>query len=193
MRLRGALAMPAAALAVHQLRYVLAYGDGAGGELAGQGHAYLHSVTPWIALGMCVAVGSFLGRAAHAWRTGRGATGASLALLKLWLAASAALLAIYAGQELLEGCLASGHATGLAGAFGAGGFWAVPAALWIGGLVALALRGAQVVLARLGRRGVSRARRGAVPRPLAPPVVFARPVAPLATAAAGRAPPGGCG
>ena len=39
---RAAL-VPAAALVVHQLRYVLAYGSGAGIELARQGHSYLHS------------------------------------------------------------------------------------------------------------------------------------------------------
>ena len=42
--------VPAAALAVHQLRYWLAFGSNASSELARQGHSYLHSVVPWIVL-----------------------------------------------------------------------------------------------------------------------------------------------
>ena len=44
--LRGAALMPAAALAVHQLRYALAFGDGAPQALSAQGHAYLTSIAP---------------------------------------------------------------------------------------------------------------------------------------------------
>ena len=61
---RGAL-MPVAALLVHQLRYMLAFGGHAGVELARQGHAYLHSLVPWIVLLIGVAVGAFL------WALGR--------------------------------------------------------------------------------------------------------------------------
>jgi len=46
-RLRGVgpvVLMPAAAFAVHQLRYYLAYGSAAGAELQRTGHSYLHSV-----------------------------------------------------------------------------------------------------------------------------------------------------
>ena len=46
---RSAL-VPAGALAVHQLRFLLAFGGGAGTELARQGHSYLHSLVPWIVL-----------------------------------------------------------------------------------------------------------------------------------------------
>ncbi len=38
-------------MAVHQLRYVLAFGGGAGLELQRQGHSYLHSLAPWAILG----------------------------------------------------------------------------------------------------------------------------------------------
>ena len=44
---RAAL-VPAGALAVHQLRYLLAFGGRAGVEFARQGHSYLHSLVPWI-------------------------------------------------------------------------------------------------------------------------------------------------
>ena len=56
---RAAL-VPAAALLVHELRFMLAFGGGAGSELARQGHSYLHSLVPWIVLLIGVAVGGFL-------------------------------------------------------------------------------------------------------------------------------------
>jgi hypothetical protein len=56
---RAAL-MPAAAFAVHQLRFMLAFGGHAGIELQRSGHSYLHSVVPWIALLIAMAAGGFL-------------------------------------------------------------------------------------------------------------------------------------
>jgi len=50
-----AAALPLAALAVHQLRYLLAYGGGAGRELAATGHGYLTSVVPWLLAGAALA------------------------------------------------------------------------------------------------------------------------------------------
>lgn len=185
---RGALLLPLAALAVHQLRYLLAYGPNAGEALAHQGHAYLDSLVPWILLAAGAGVGALLSRAAAAWRAPHGKATAAQALLKLWLSASAALLVIYAAQELAEGWLATGHATGLGAPFAGGGFWAVPAALWVGGLVALLLRGAQAVIARLARRRRSPAPRRTT-RTRRPRPVARRVAAPLATGAAGRAPP----
>lgn len=188
---RGAALMPLAALAVHQLRYVLAYRGAAAHELAAQGHSYLHSVTPWIVLSCAIAFGGFLSRLARARRSGRGEPGASLALgvARLWLAASVGLVAIYGGQELLEGFFATGHPEGLVGIFGGGGLWALPAAVLVGGLLALALRGAAALIARVAAR--SRPRRStpadAPVRPRRAPQRRARP--PLASAAAGRAPP----
>ena len=40
--------LPPAAFAVHQLRYMLAFGGHAGIELQRTGHSYLHSVVPWL-------------------------------------------------------------------------------------------------------------------------------------------------
>src|SRR5207253_1908986 len=47
---RGFLLLPAAAFAVHQLRYSLAYGSRANQVLAMQGHSYLNSLAPWLVL-----------------------------------------------------------------------------------------------------------------------------------------------
>lgn len=194
LSLRGAAAMPAAALAVHQLRYKLAYGAGASHALAAQGHAYLTSLVPWIVLLATLSLGATLGRFAMRWGAGAGAGTRSgrMAGVRVWLAASAALFAVYAGQELLEGLFASGHLGGLAAVLGAGGWWAVPVALLVGGLLALALRGAHAVeqaldAARRGARVIARGLGELVSRPLPSP--FAATVAPLARAGAERAPP----
>src|SRR5579871_1673300 len=107
--------VPAAAFAVHQLRFMLAYGHASGAELTQTGHAYLHSLVPWIVLLLGAAVGGFLcgvGRALAGQRTLRDYT---LSLAALWLACAGCLVAIYAAQEFLEGLFVTGHPAGLAG------------------------------------------------------------------------------
>ena len=97
--------MSAAALLVHQLRFMLAFGGGAGSELARQGHSYLHSLVPWIVLLIGVAVGGFLWALGRALRGHSGSgTRYTVSLVALWLTCAAALLAIFAAQEFLEGC-----------------------------------------------------------------------------------------
>jgi hypothetical protein len=195
--LRGAALMPAAALAVHQLRYRLAFGARAPHELAAQGHAYLSTLAPWLALLAALGAGAALGRLARRWAGGssraKGDVAAHGALL-LWLLASAGLLAIYCGQELLEGILATGHRAGVAGVLGAGGWWALPLALAASGLLALVLRWERAVERALDARrpplGLRIRARLAEQAPLAAPAPPALPApAPLARAAAGRAPP----
>ena len=108
--------LPPAAFAVHQLRYMLAFGGHAGIELQRTGHSYLHSVVPWLVVLLALAVGGFL-RA-----LGRGVRGSrrlparfSLSLTALWMACSAALVAIFVCQEFLEGLFATGHPGGWRG------------------------------------------------------------------------------
>jgi uncharacterized membrane protein YidH (DUF202 family) len=133
--LRTAALLPAGALAVHQLRYLLAYGDGAQHALQRSGHGYLSVVELLIGLVLALALGGLLRRIAQARLAER-----QLGFRALALACSVALLTIYAGQELLEGLLAPGHGCGLAGVFGAGGWLAVPLALVGGAGMALVLR-----------------------------------------------------
>jgi hypothetical protein len=182
--------MPLAIVAVHQLRYYLVYGGGASHELSAQGHAYLTSLTPWIVGLAGLALGAFLVRLA---RTITGAhdtvnyrprgTG------RLWLTAAGGLLAIYIGQELLEGVFATGHAPGLAGVFGGGGWWAVPSAAAVGGLLALLFRGAQVVLTLVAQRRRRDCPRPSLLRPVRPRAAARLALRPLVFGAAGRAPP----
>ncbi|ADB54179.1 hypothetical protein [Conexibacter woesei] len=194
-RYRGMALLPLAALAVHQLRYLLAFGAGAEQRLADEGHSYLGSIEA-VAIVLCaVALGGFLTHLASAW-CGRAAAGTDAApsprrgLLKLWAVAALVLAGIYTGQELLEGFLVAGHPPGVEGVLGHGGWLMAPLSLAIGGLLALLLRGAQAVLALVRRAVAARPRPAAEPAPrLRPARVLLRRVDPLAGAAAGRAPP----
>jgi hypothetical protein len=153
-------------LAVHQLRFVLAYRGGAEHELARQGHAYLAAATPLIVAGLAVATFAFL-RALAAARRGEADSGAERSFAVLWPAVSGALAVAFAVQEWLEGVLAAGHPTGLAGVVGHGGWVAIPLALAVGAIIALLLRGADAAI----RRAATASRptfRPATPRSLRP-------------------------
>jgi hypothetical protein len=189
--LARAAVVPAAAIAVHQLRYLLAFGTTAGVELQRQGHSYLHSVAPWIVVGLAGAVGAFLSALGRAMNGQTSAPRYGISLVALWLVCAAGLVAIYAGQEFLEGLLATGHTAGLAGIFGYGGWWAIPAAVCVGLVLAALLHGARWALREVaGRRSRSD---GAVRAPGAtrcPPDASLPPRhAPLALGWCGRGPP----
>jgi hypothetical protein len=189
--LARAAVVPAAAVAVHQLRYWLAFGSSAGVELQRQGHSYLHSLAPWIVVALAWAVGAFLSALGRAMNGHTSAPRYGLSLCGLWLGCAATLVGIYCGQELLEGLLATGHPAGMAGIFGYGGWWAIPAALCVGLVLAALLHGARWVL----REVASRHGRG-VPSPSSPARSLPRPagfsvprLAPLALGWCGRGPP----
>jgi len=184
--------MPAGAFAVHQLRYWLAYGSHAAAELHAQGHSYLHSVAPWIVLMVALGVGTCL------LAVGRAAGGRSslprytLSFAALWLLCSACLVAIYVSQEFLEGLFATGHPGGLAGIFGYGGWWSVPAAIAVGLVLTAAFHGVRRVLRVLAERHARWIDVGSR-RPVAAcaggDVLLPAP-APLAAGWSGRGPPG---
>jgi|SRR4029077_18930314 hypothetical protein len=183
----GLLLIPAASLVVHQLRYWLAYGSRANAELTAQGHSYLYSLTPWFVFALGIGLALFLRRAALALRTGDAGVFSRRSSLMVWLLAWAGLVAIYALQELLEELLASGHPGGFAGVFGHGGFWAVPVAAAVAGLVTLCLRVARAVL-----RVAAETRLRLWPRSLSVAALAGHSLvapAPLARSYAGRAPP----
>ena len=147
-----AAVVPAGAFAVHQLRYLLAYGGAAGVELQRQGHSYLHSVVPWLVLLLGLSVGGFLSAVGRAMGGQRSLSRFSVSLFGLWLTCSVCLLAIYVAQEFLEGLFATGHPAGLAGVFGYGGWWSVPAAMCVGLVLAGLFHGARWVLDEVAAR-----------------------------------------
>jgi hypothetical protein len=181
--------VPVAALGVHQLRFALAYGADGSRQLTETGHSYLHSLAPWIVLVCALGVGGFLHRLSLAWRRGEADGARRHSTLRLWLVASAALILIYAGQEALEGLLSTGHAGGLAGIFGDGGWWAVPASAALGGVLAILVRGGRAALSFVARLRTRSAARRAPLGPPRPAAVFLPSVSPLALCAPERAPP----
>jgi len=192
--LRGvgpALLMAPAAFAVHQLRYYLAFGSAAGGELQRTGHSYLHSAAPWLVAVVAVACGCFLQALGRALSSHRSLRSYSISLFGLWLVCSVVLVGIFCAQEMLEGVFAAGHPPGLDGVFGWGGWWSIPAAACIGLVVATLLHGARWVLDELARVSSRELRTrskgpGSMGRPVAAAVLRC---APLAEGWSGRGPP----
>lgn len=174
-RLAPLALMPAGALAVHELRYWLAFGSHASAALARQGHAYLHSLVPWILLGLGLALGAFARAVGRAWAGERSPARYSLSLLGLWLLCTASLLFIYAAQETLEGVLASGHSAGWVGIVGDGGWWALPACACVGLVLAAAYHGARWVLRTVAAGAARRRARRPRPAPARPACSRARP------------------
>jgi hypothetical protein len=184
---RGFVLFPAAAYAVHQLRFELGYGSASNAALAAQGHGYLDSLAPWVGILLALGFGSFLVRLVRA-SAGTGAVAPRRSLAKLAGVAWVLLFAAYVVQEWLEGVFAAGHPSGFAGVFGHGGWWAVPlsgiAALLVAALLRLAEAAVEAVSPdprRLFTYGD-----GPLLRPV-PATVAAR--SPLARRLAGRAPP----
>jgi hypothetical protein len=185
-----ALMLPSA-FAVHQLRYWLAFHGSAGLELERQGHSYLHSVVPWLVALLALALGAFLVSLGRALAGQRSVARYTISLAALWVICSFSLLAIYAAQECFEAAFVTGHPSGLAGIFGLGGWWAIPASACVGLVLAAIFHGARWVLNEVSERY---ARRAHVPaRPVfslrLPGDALLPRLAPLAEGWSGRGPP----
>ena len=178
---------PAAAYAVHQLRFELGYGAGSNAALAAQGHGYLDSLAPWIGILLALGFGSFLARLVRAAAGTRHPT-PRRSYAKLAGVAWALLFAAYAAQEWLEGLFAAGHPAGLEGVFGHGGWWAVPLSALAALAVATLLRLAETVVEAVWPAPPQFPSRR---RPLQRPVAATVPaISPRARRYSGRAPPG---
>jgi hypothetical protein len=186
--LRTAAFLLAGALCVHEMRHVVSFGSDADVALSHHGHGYLNVAGPLVGLLTAFAFGHLLVRAAS---TDASAPPGAVRLRRWAPAASVALLGIYAGQELLEGALATGHPGGWDGVFVAGGWVAVPLAVVFGTFVALALRVAGLVESsaplRMAARWCTFAAMPAVKR--CPCALGSRPGTVLAEHLAGRSPP----
>jgi hypothetical protein len=183
--LRAAALIGASALALHELRYLIGYG-GSSGALAGQSHAYLPVAGALVAAVLAFAAAQLV----RGLRRG-GADARATPLWRSWGTCTLALLFVFCGQELTEGLLAGGQASGPAALIADGGVWAIPLALGFGLMVALVLRGAGAALAAAARRsGREPWARGREARPARPaPAPWPAATSPLARNLAGRAPP----
>jgi hypothetical protein len=157
---RSAALIALAALAVHQLRYRLAFGSDAGRELAHDGHAYLAQALPVLIGFALAALAAGVLRAALRRDAGSGPLARSFAARVSLYALT--ILAVFSTQELLEGALFAGHPAGAAAVLAAGGWLALPLAILVGALAALLDRGLVALESLLAIRP------GAVPRPRPP-------------------------
>jgi hypothetical protein len=141
-RIRAAALISVGALAVHDLRYLIAYRGGAAHELSVTGHGYLKGATPLVVGVLVLALANF------AVRLLLGSAEPKLpSLQRMWTFFSGLLVTIYFCQEWIEGMVARGHPGGVTGVLGQGGWVALPLACAIGLLIALALRGAERAMA----------------------------------------------
>lgn len=177
--------LPAAALLVHELRYRLVFGDDTGSVLAEHGHGYLGALSPFVAVLCAIACARLLLGVARGLPQSTGQAGFG----RMWVACTAALFAVYAGQELLEGALSAGHAGGLDAIFASGGWLSAPLCLLVGMALALVLRLARAVAQRRARRRVETPQAQRAPRISAVSAVFTPRACQLARELAGRAPP----
>jgi hypothetical protein len=163
--LRSGALIALGALAVHQLRYLLAYGGHSGAELIHQGHGYLLQALP-ILCGFAIAL--LAAGLVRAWGTASpGAAPLAARFRTRGLLYAAAILTVFASQELIEGAFAAGHAAGVAGVFAGGGWLAVPLALLAGAAAAFIDRG--VFAAESFVAAVAGRRRGPLARPVHAP------------------------
>lgn len=184
---RSAALIVLGALAVHQLRYLLAYGSGAHEQLALQGHAYLLHSLP-ILIGFAVsALAAGVLRAAMRSIPERPAIAEWRMRALLY---AVAIVSVFAIQETAEGLMSGGHAAGIAAVFGAGGWLALPLAGLVGALCA-ALDGGLAKLESLVARVPRSSARLRAPRRQAATSRVAIPLAslPLAFGLARRPPP----
>jgi hypothetical protein len=184
-RFRLAALLAAGALTVHELRYALAYGGHAGREAATQGHAYLSVLVPIVVLAVLFASAQALLRFA----SGPASGNRRRRVTRLWLGCTVVLAAAYCGQELIEGSVAAGHPAGIAGVLEHGGWIALACAPVIGGLVALAVRGAATATEPRSCAAAWRPPPTGAPAVASPTPVFHVSPDPLARFLAARGPP----
>ncbi len=175
---------------VHELRYIAAYGGTASQALAEQGHSYMPLLEALVALLVLITLARF---AMSLWS----ARGGSLVecdastLVRQWVGATAALLAVYTAQEGFEGAFAPGHPSGLIGVFGNGGWTAVIFSGIVGlAIAALARRADQAIELVAARSAAAHPQARSTRRPWSVLCIPApRRLDVLARHLAGRAPP----
>jgi hypothetical protein len=172
------------AFALHQLRYLLAFGSGTA-DLAEHGHRYMTDLLP------AIAVLVLAGAVATLIRGTEGASPSGVPLTRRIAIFAGALLAIYLAQESLEAALSAGHPVVPVTLLGQGGWLALPLALFIGTLsafLARALEGVERAIALVHAIRV-RSRAPAVRGRALPARALRLAFAPLAFGLARRPPP----
>jgi len=182
--MRAAALVLAAALALHELRYLIA--GRPAGEAFESGHGYLPLVGVAASIFLGAATAMLVRALARARRTGSPGE-RPVSFSRAWILATGALLALHLGQELLEATLSK---TGPAAIVANGALLVAPLAVVFGALVALGLRGARQALSAAARSAPASRPLGPAPyapKPWSPPA--RRQASPLALHLSQRAPP----
>jgi hypothetical protein len=148
-RVRLAAILALCAFALHQLRYLIAFGGSSSEELARQGHGYMSDWLPILGAFVLSALIATLIRGRFGARLVRASLPRRVAIF------AAALLAIFVTQESLEGMIAAGHPGGAAAILASGGWLAIPLAVALGfvaALLARSLEGIEIAIAIAARR-----------------------------------------
>ena len=143
--------LPPAAFAVHELRYLLAFGGGAEAELQRTGHSYLHSLVPWLVLALSLVEAGFCERLDAPFRASdrRRATRCrswGCGWCVRWPSSRSTC------RRSLGGSVCHGASGGLGGNFGYGGWSSIPAAVCVGLVLAAVFHGARWVLDEVAER-----------------------------------------
>lgn len=185
--LRVAALVACAVLVLHELRYLVGFGSHSRAALAGGEHAYVPFAGTAAVLLLALAAAQLLVALRCAGRGGGAARPPAFPCA--WLAISATLLAVYAGQELLESLLFGGG-LGLDLLLAHEGWSSLPLALALGAVAALLMREAARALDRRARlRHRPESRPSPARRPAPAPALGSR--SPIARHLASRAPPAG--
>ena len=142
--LRPVTLIAGGAFAVHELSYLA--GFGAAGSHAPADHSYVAALLPALAILAALALFATVERGV----AGRRAPPASPPARALTYAA--AILALFFGQELVEGLLAGADVVQIGPVLAAHGVVAIPLALALGSVTWLAMRGLETVEARIATR-----------------------------------------
>jgi hypothetical protein len=180
--LRPVTLIAGGAFAVHELSYLAGFGTA--GSNAPVDHSYVAALLPPLAILAALALFATVERGV----AGRRAQPASP--LTRVLTYAAAILALFIGQEMVEGLLASADPIQIGTVLAAHGVVAIPLAVALGFVVWLAMRGLETVEARIATRFDQSTPRRAARLGLRPRWLdFALSPALFAGSAAPRAPP----
>jgi hypothetical protein len=180
-RVRIASILAVGAFGLHQLRFLIALGE----PSAAEGHRYMADLLPPLAVLVLAAVLATLIRGTE------GATPERTPLARRIAVFAGALLAIFVGQEMLEGLLA-GHSAVAETLVSAGGWIALPLALAVGSIAALlagVLEGVERAIAVVHAERPLRSRAPAISGRALPARATSLLSAPLAFGLARRPPP----
>jgi len=167
-------------LVVHQLRYVMF----PAGESA---HGYLPLLGVLSLTVLAVAAGQLAAVLERARRTGRHDR-VEVRFLPAWAMVAVGVLALFWVQETIEALLLGAALDAPLAPLAGGGWVAVPLALALGAVLALALTGARAAVRAAARRALARVEAGRDRRRLPAPALLMS-FSPLAVNLAGRAPP----